>query len=75
MIGAEKPDYHLWPAWAAYFESAPVRPPPRPALRISWRGRCITRPRVLCELVASMHDAQGRVTLPGFYDKVIPLGA
>ena len=26
--------------------------------------------QVLCELVAGMHDAQGRVTLPGFYDRV-----
>jgi acetylornithine deacetylase/succinyl-diaminopimelate desuccinylase-like protein len=26
--------------------------------------------QVLCELVAGMHDAQGRVTLPGFYDQV-----
>lgn len=29
--------------------------------------------QVLCELVAGMHDAQGRITLPGFYDKVRPL--
>jgi len=28
---------------------------------------------VLCELIAGMHDADGRVTLPGFYDKVRPL--
>ncbi|HSF83217.1 MAG TPA: dipeptidase [Anaerolineales bacterium] len=26
--------------------------------------------QVLCELIAGMHDEQGRVTLPGFYDKV-----
>jgi acetylornithine deacetylase/succinyl-diaminopimelate desuccinylase-like protein len=25
---------------------------------------------VLCELIAGMHDADGRITLPGFYDKV-----
>ena len=25
---------------------------------------------VLCELIAGMHDGDGRVTLPGFYDKV-----
>ena len=29
--------------------------------------------QALCELIAGMHDAQGRITLPGFYDKVIPL--
>jgi acetylornithine deacetylase/succinyl-diaminopimelate desuccinylase-like protein len=29
--------------------------------------------QVLCELVAGMHDDQGRVTLPGFYDRVRPL--
>jgi len=26
--------------------------------------------QVLCELVSGMHDASGRVTLPGFYDEV-----
>lgn len=26
--------------------------------------------QALCELIAGMHDAQGRVTLPGYYDKV-----
>src|SRR5512140_867832 len=30
---------------------------------------------VLCELIAGMHDAEGRITLPGFYDKVRELGA
>ncbi|MDX9975412.1 MAG: dipeptidase [FCB group bacterium] len=29
--------------------------------------------QALCELIAGMHDAQGRVTLPGFYDTVRPL--
>jgi acetylornithine deacetylase/succinyl-diaminopimelate desuccinylase-like protein len=29
--------------------------------------------QVLCELVAGMHDGQGRVTLPGYYDHVRPL--
>lgn len=31
--------------------------------------------QAICELVAGMHDDQGCVTLPGFYDKVQPLGA
>lgn len=29
--------------------------------------------QVLCELIAGMHDKHGRITLPGFYDKVRPL--
>jgi acetylornithine deacetylase/succinyl-diaminopimelate desuccinylase-like protein len=29
--------------------------------------------QVLCELIAGMHDEQGRVTLPGFYETVRPL--
>jgi len=28
---------------------------------------------VLCEVLAGMHDAEGRVTVPGFYDAVRPL--
>lgn len=31
--------------------------------------------QALTELIAGMHDEQGRVTLPGFYDKVRPLSA
>jgi acetylornithine deacetylase/succinyl-diaminopimelate desuccinylase-like protein len=29
--------------------------------------------QALCELIAGMHDEQGRVTLPGFYDTVISI--
>jgi acetylornithine deacetylase/succinyl-diaminopimelate desuccinylase-like protein len=29
--------------------------------------------QILCELVAGMHDEQGRITLPGYYDKVRPI--
>lgn len=29
--------------------------------------------QVLCDLLAGMHDQDGKVTLPGFYDKVRPL--
>jgi acetylornithine deacetylase/succinyl-diaminopimelate desuccinylase-like protein len=31
--------------------------------------------QVLCELIAGMHDANGHITLPGFYDKVRTLDA
>jgi acetylornithine deacetylase/succinyl-diaminopimelate desuccinylase-like protein len=38
-------------------------------------GSVLNPAQALCELIAGMHDAQGRVTLPGFYDKVRPLDA
>jgi acetylornithine deacetylase/succinyl-diaminopimelate desuccinylase-like protein len=36
-------------------------------------GAILNPAQALCELIEGMHDAQGRVTLPGFYDKVQPI--
>jgi acetylornithine deacetylase/succinyl-diaminopimelate desuccinylase-like protein len=36
----------------------------------SFAGSVANPATVLCELIASMHDADGHITLPGFYDKV-----
>jgi acetylornithine deacetylase/succinyl-diaminopimelate desuccinylase-like protein len=37
-------------------------------------GGAVPNPlQVMAELLAGLHDADGRVTLPGFYDKVAPL--
>lgn len=36
-------------------------------------GSVLNPAQALCELIAGMHDSQGRVALPGFYDKVRPL--
>ncbi|MEJ1236887.1 dipeptidase [Chryseolinea sp. T2] len=39
-------------------------------------GGAVANPvNVLCEMIASLHDADGRVTIPGFYDKVASLSA
>ena len=39
-------------------------------------GGAVRNPlHVLADLLAGLHDAEGRITLPGFYDKVIPLSA
>ncbi|MBI4556887.1 MAG: dipeptidase [Candidatus Hydrogenedentes bacterium] len=56
----------------AYFELE-VRSP-KQDLHSGLFGGSIRNPaQVLCELIAGMHDADGRVTLPGFYEKVQPL--
>ncbi len=58
----------------AYFELE-VRGPQKD-LHSGMFGGSIRNPiHVLCELIAGMHDAQGRVTLPGFYDAVRELDA
>jgi acetylornithine deacetylase/succinyl-diaminopimelate desuccinylase-like protein len=36
-------------------------------------GAVLNPAQALCELIAGMHDTHGRITLPGFYDKVRPL--
>lgn len=37
-------------------------------------GGAVANPvNTLCAMIASLHDAQGRVTIPGFYDKVAEL--
>ncbi|MFV0442362.1 MAG: dipeptidase, partial [Planctomycetaceae bacterium] len=37
-------------------------------------GGAVANPvNTLCQLVAKLHDEQGRVTIPGFYDTVVPL--
>jgi acetylornithine deacetylase/succinyl-diaminopimelate desuccinylase-like protein len=36
----------------------------------SFGGVVLNPAQALCELIAGMHDSSGRVTLPGFYDKV-----
>jgi acetylornithine deacetylase/succinyl-diaminopimelate desuccinylase-like protein len=39
-------------------------------------GGAVANPvNALCQMIASLHDAQGRVTIPGFYDKVAELSA
>lgn len=37
-------------------------------------GGAVANPlNVLCEMIASLHDKDGRITIPGFYDKVATL--
>jgi len=56
----------------AYFELE-VRGPDHD-LHSGFFGGSVRNPiNELCRLIAGMHDEHGRVTLPGFYDKVRPL--
>lgn len=47
---------------------------PRQDLHSGLFGGSIHNPlQALCDLIAGMHDTQGRVALPGYYDKIRPL--
>jgi len=57
----------------AYFEVT-VRGPSHD-LHSGLYGGGVPNPiNILAEMLASLHDAQGRVSIPGFYDHVRPLG-
>ena len=37
-------------------------------------GGCVANPiNILAQMIASLHDANGKITIPGFYDKVVDL--
>ena len=72
MIGAEIPTITYGLRGLAYFELHIFGP--AHDLHSGEYGGVVHNPaQVLCELIAGMHDDQGRITLPGFYDSVLPL--
>jgi acetylornithine deacetylase/succinyl-diaminopimelate desuccinylase-like protein len=74
MIGAENPTITYGLRGLAYFELR-VFSADHDLHSGSFGGVVHNPAQALCELVAGMHDAQGRITLPGFYDSVLPLSA
>jgi len=69
MLGVEMPTITYGLRGLAYFEIRMSGP--SQDLHSGLFGGTVHNPaQVLCELIAGMHDAQGRVTLPGFYDRV-----
>jgi acetylornithine deacetylase/succinyl-diaminopimelate desuccinylase-like protein len=47
-----------------------VMGPPQELHSGSFGGAVLNPVQALCEMIARLHDAQGRVTIPGFYDDV-----
>ena len=72
MLAADIPTITYGLRGLAYFE---IRlSGPSQDLHSGLFGGAIHNPaQVLCDLIAGMHDAQGRVTLPGFYQRVLPM--
>jgi len=72
MLGLDAPSITYGLRGLAYFELR-VRGP-KQDLHSGQFGGAVHNPAiVLAELIAGMHDAKGRITLPGFYDRVQPL--
>jgi len=69
MIGADTPTITYGLRGLAYFELRVTGP--EHDLHSGVFGGAVHNPaQVLCELIAGMHDENGRVTLPGYYDSV-----
>jgi acetylornithine deacetylase/succinyl-diaminopimelate desuccinylase-like protein len=69
MIGPGKPTITYALRGLAYFELR-VYGPDHDLHSGSYGGVVHNPAQALCELIAGMHDENGRVTLPGFYDRV-----
>ncbi len=74
MISPEIPSIRYGLRGLAYFELT-VRGPERDLHSGSFGGVVHNPAQAIAELIAGMHDANGSVTLPGFYDRVRVLDA
>lgn len=72
MFGLEKPSIVYALRGLAYME-VEVRGPSHDLHSGSYGGAIHNPAQVLCEIIAQLHDDQGRITIPGFYDDVRPL--
>ena len=74
MVGADYPSITYGLRGLAAFELKIFGP--SSDLHSGLYGGVVHNPAVvLAELIAGMHDSNGRITLPGFYDSVRPLSA
>ena len=74
MISAKVPSINCGMRGLAYMEI--VVKGPSADLHSGHYGGAVANPaNVLCDIIASLIDADGRVTIPGFYDDVVELPA
>jgi len=72
MMGVDMPTITYGLRGLAYFEVHVTGP--KVDLHSGLYGGAVHNPaQVMAELIAKMHDEQGRITLPGFYDSVRPI--
>lgn len=74
MIAPDKPTITYGLRGLAYFE-VHVWGPDHDLHSGLYGGTVHNPAQALIELIAGMHDADGRITLPGFYDRVRPVSA
>ncbi|MCR5277746.1 MAG: dipeptidase [Bacteroidales bacterium] len=74
MISDKVPSINCGMRGLAYLEVCVTGP--NKDLHSGHYGGAVANPiHVLSEMIASLHDADGRVAIPGFYDKVVELSA
>ena len=72
IIGVDTPSIAYALRGLAYFEIR-MEGPPGDLHSGTFGGAVVNPANALAALIGKMHDDKGRVTLPGFYDDVIPL--
>jgi len=72
MLGLDRPSIVYALRGLTYME-VEVQGPSHDLHSGSYGGAIHNPAQVLCEIIARLHDAKGRITIPGFYDDVRPL--
>ena len=74
MISEKVPSINCGMRGLAYLEVTVTGP--NKDLHSGHYGGAVANPiNVLCSMIASLQDADGRITVPGFYDSVVELSA
>ncbi len=72
LVSADLPAITYGLRGLAYFELR-FYVPEHDLLSGGFGGAFLIPAQALCEVIAKMHDENGTITLPGFYEKVLPL--